>query len=312
MITTVNTANAVKIAYEKTLLENGKMVRVYQQAFDTTSLDGYRNEGSVIQFTRIVADNSGTLAPATALADDGTSGTEDTFTATVINATIEEVGSWLSWTGYFDFTTIDRNLNSTIAQLRSKLDDRLDNWFKAKLVSGTSTSLAIRPNSRANDNAIVAGDIASGLVFRKARTALFNQFATQFFDKTGSFYKGIIPSNVGFDLMGDAEWKNANTYVSVDNILNAELGKLAGIRFIETNNPVVVANSGSVNVYSTFVFGMDLAKASLSKPGLKFSDGAPTAGNEMGRKNYVAASFMGAAAVTNSANCVVVKTASSY
>lgn len=96
---------------------------------------------------------------------------------------------------------------------------------------------------------------------RKARRTLMRNDTMALPD--GSF-AGVIHPDATYDLMGDTTtgaWVDANKYTepNADKLLNGEIGKLYGIRFLETSNGYVrgtgVATSGSV--YVTSVFGTD-------------------------------------------------------
>lgn len=79
----------------------------------------------------------------------------------------------------------------------------------------------------------------------------------------GSFVAVVHP-DVAYDLEGDTTtggWITTNTYVNTDKILNGEIGKLYGVRFLETSNGHTIAGSstyvGSATIYTTSFFGKD-------------------------------------------------------
>jgi N4-gp56 family major capsid protein len=72
------------------------------------------------------------------------------------------------------------------------------------------------------------------------------------------YYRCMINPGVALDLMGDPAmggWLEANKYASPENLLTGEIGRMYGIRFIETT----VGNSipGTPDLYHTVVFGPD-------------------------------------------------------
>jgi N4-gp56 family major capsid protein len=74
-------------------------------------------------------------------------------------------------------------------------------------------------------------------------------------------YRAIIEPGVVFDIEEDdavGGWLSAATYKdSGDGLLTGELGKFAGIRFIESTHAYVATagGAGGIDVYSTFIFG---------------------------------------------------------
>lgn len=55
--------------------------------------------------------------------------------------------------------------------------------------------------------------------------------------------------------MSDTEWKAPHQYVDTANIYGGEIGKIAGVRFVETTEAKIFAAAGasSANVYGTLV-----------------------------------------------------------
>ncbi|NLZ46596.1 MAG: N4-gp56 family major capsid protein, partial [Clostridiales bacterium] len=70
-------------------------------------------------------------------------------------------------------------------------------------------------------------------------------------------YIAIIHPNVSFDLMTSEDWIDVNKYSNAVSIFEGEIGKLGGVRFIESTEAKVFkkAGSGGVDVYSTLVVG---------------------------------------------------------
>jgi N4-gp56 family major capsid protein len=54
--------------------------------------------------------------------------------------------------------------------------------------------------------------------------------------RKNGFYVGIVGPQVAHDLMQDTRWLNVHTYNANTELFNGEIGKLDGIRYVETNN----------------------------------------------------------------------------
>jgi len=52
--------------------------------------------------------------------------------------------------------------------------------------------------------------------------------------KINGYYVGIIHPDVAYDLMGDDDWVNASQYAGSTQIFEGEIGKIHGVRFVET------------------------------------------------------------------------------
>jgi N4-gp56 family major capsid protein len=75
--------------------------------------------------------------------------------------------------------------------------------------------------------------------------------------KINGDYVAIIHPDCAFDLMSDPEWKYPHQYQDTTNLYNGEIGKVAGVRFVETTEAKVFKGAGasSRDVYATMVIG---------------------------------------------------------
>jgi N4-gp56 family major capsid protein len=75
----------------------------------------------------------------------------------------------------------------------------------------------------------------------------------------GTDYGAMVHPYAIYDLMGDSAWQDVAKYASPENMLSGEVGRLYGVRFIETTVGTWVNNTGGVGsnipVYSTLFFG---------------------------------------------------------
>lgn len=85
----------------------------------------------------------------------------------------------------------------------------------------------------------------------------------------GGTYAAVIHPDVSVDFReetGDTSWVVPSAYVQVENIWNGEIGRFAGVRFMESPRAPVFSDAGSsttlTDVYRTIIFGQEaLAKA---------------------------------------------------
>ena len=77
--------------------------------------------------------------------------------------------------------------------------------------------------------------------------------------KINGNYVGIIHPDVSYDLMSDPKCVNVKTYSDPDGIYEGEIGKIEGVRFVETSEAKVFEGAGAsgVDVYSTLILGAD-------------------------------------------------------
>jgi len=75
---------------------------------------------------------------------------------------------------------------------------------------------------------------------------------------TGNEYVAVIHPHAAYDLRKSPDWLEAHKYAAPEEIFNGEIGRLHGVRFIESTIATVIKNSGDTYAtYKTMVFGKD-------------------------------------------------------
>lgn len=111
-------------------------------------------------------------------------------------------------------------------------------------------------NSKTAVSAVATSDTLDGQDIRRAVRTLKINGARVF---TDGYFHGIVPVSAEYDLRADPEWLDAYRYTDAENIRNGEIGRLHGVKFMDTNNEVYALTAGvaSANVYSSFIAGKD-------------------------------------------------------
>lgn len=131
----------------------------------------------------------------------------------------------------------------------------IDEFVGRKIASGTNVMYAGTGNSARTD--LTATDVVTGRTLRRAKQTMVGDDIPKFGDGT---YHAIVHPDVVFDIEDDAEiggWIDADRYSGSTKLMSGELGKYAGIRFVESSNARVFAagaGDGS-DVYSTVLLG---------------------------------------------------------
>jgi N4-gp56 family major capsid protein len=161
-------------------------------------------------------------------------------------------------------------------------------WLIATTVGASTLNLKF-PVGRANRAAITTADKLTALEVRNAVAALKKRNIAPFSD---GFYRAMVDPNVVVDLMADTSvggWIEASKYASPENLLNGELGRLYGVRFIESNTGLWITNTGGVGsavpIYRSvfygpeyFVFGdLQSTRSYMVRPGNDHADPAAQA-----------------------------------
>lgn len=175
-----------------------------------------------------------------------------------ITATVKQYGGFIELSDILLLTAIDNNLVQATKLLASQAGRTLDTITREVLNGGTNVQYAAgQVESRSE---LVGGNADAArnhyLTVDAIRKAVRN-LKVMNTPRIDGGYVAIIHPDCSYDLMSDPEWKYPHQYVDTENIYNGEIGRIAGVRFVETSEAKVFEGKGAdgVNVYSTLVLG---------------------------------------------------------
>lgn len=209
-----------------------------------------KNGGKTIQFRKyapLIADaNARTLK-------EGVTPEGQKLSMSVVEATVAQYGGYVELTDMLMLTAIDNNLVQATRLLASQAGRVLDAITRDELA--TSAGIRQYAGGALNRSAITNKDKLTVAEIRLAVRTLKRANTP----KIDGSYVAIVHTDCAHDIMSDPEWKNPHEYKDTTNIYDGEIGKLYGVRFIETSEGRVETektDDGST-VYQTFVFGAD-------------------------------------------------------
>lgn len=203
--------------------------------------------GKTINFRKFTS-----LNPATTVLTEGTTPTGSNINITQITASPNQYGNFVEVSDVLDMVAIDPVLDEMADVLGEQAAETLDVITRNTLVtSGTNLQFA---NGKTSNATIAAADVLTVTEIRKAIRTLKNGKAKPLAD---GYYIAIVHPNAVYDLQGDSAWVNASQYAGSTQIFNGEIGKLYGVRFVESPNAHTFGGVGasSAQVYSTIVVG---------------------------------------------------------
>ncbi len=152
----------------------------------------------------------------------------------VVEATVAQYGGYVELTDLLLLSAVDNNLCMATKLLGAQAGRTLDTISREVLAGGTNVQYGANAVSARH---LLTGGKASGNHYmtvdciRRAVRFLKSQNA----EKIGGAYVALIHPDVAYDLMNDPQWKTPNQYADATNIFEGEIGKLEGVRFIETS-----------------------------------------------------------------------------
>jgi N4-gp56 family major capsid protein len=188
-----------------------------------------KNSGKTIEFRKYDS-----LPKALMPLTEGVTPAGQKMSMGVIRATIKQYGGYIELSDILELTAIDNNLVQATRLLASQAGRTADTITREVLAGGTNVVYAGGAKDRSelvggdstaeNNKYLTVDDI------RKAVRALKVMNA----QKINGYFAGIIHPDTAYDLMNDKKWVDVKTYSDPDGIYEGEIGKIEGVRFVET------------------------------------------------------------------------------
>lgn len=223
-----------------------------------------KNGGKIIEFRKYSA-----LPKALTALTEGVTPNGQKLSMSVITATVAQYGGFVELSDILLLTAVDNNLMQATRALASQAGRTLDTITREVLNGGTNVQLAEGQVDARED--LIGGSATAGEncymtidAVRKAVRTLKVMNAP----KINGSYMGIVHPDVAHDLMSDPKWVNVKTYSDPEGIYEGEIGKIEGVRFVETSEAKIwkkaatdmsegAATEGARDVYSTLIIGAD-------------------------------------------------------
>lgn len=243
--------------YTKDLLRLAQANCVYVQLGGKQSIP--RNGGKTVEWRQMSAFPKA-LTPLT----EGVTPNGVPVVVAKINRTLQEFGAYSTLTDILDLTSIDPMVVEVTARHAQSMALTLDTIVKNELAKCANVLRAGDAASKGviDDSAtykLTPQLIAKAVTFLKQRNA----------PKIDGSYVAVIHPSVAYDIMTSPDWIDIRKYRNSVNIFNGEIGKLYGVRFIESTEARIASDGASFTdsdgtkkhaVYDCFFLGKDAFK----------------------------------------------------
>ena len=263
----------MKTYYSDYLIDNAEPALVHDRFAQKHNIPA--GNGKSVQFRK--------YDPLPKLTDpiaEGITPTGQTINMGIVNATVAQYGGYVELTDLLLMTAIDNNLCMATKLLGSQAGRTLDTISREVLVGGTNVQYA---EGQVSARSQLVGGKTSGTnhyltvdAIRKAVRFLKNQNA----EKIDGAFVAIIHPDCAYDLMSDPNWKYPHQYAEPSAIFEGEIGKIEGVRFIEsTEAKVFHAEDLAENARS-----LKVSEKATGASTVKFNGGVVAAGELVGRE----------------------------
>lgn len=239
----------MKTYYSDYLIDNAEPYLVHDQFGQKHPIP--KNGGKKIEF-RKYSPLPKALTPLT----EGVTPTGQKLNMGIIDATVAQYGGYIELSDILLMTAIDNNQVQATKLLASQAGRTLDTITREVLNGGTNVqyydgTVQDRTDLEGGDNSakhyLTIDCIRRAVRFLKVMNA----------ERINGDFVGIIHPDVSYDLMNDPRWINVKTYSDPEGIYEGEIGKIEGVRFVETTEAKIFAKGGKDqrDVYSTLILG---------------------------------------------------------
>ena len=242
----------MKTYYEKRLIDQAEPALVHDQFGDKYPIPA--NGGKTIEFRKYDS-----LPKATTPLTEGVTPDGKALNVTTITAEVKQYGDWVPITDTLQLTAIDNNIVQATKIIASQAGRTMDSVVRDILAGGTNVIYASKVadgvETEVKSRAGLDGtcQLTSKLIMKAA-----TQLKAMNADPIGESYVAIIHPYVSYDLRNDPAWIDVHKYAQPDEIYNGEIGKLHGVRFVETSEAKIWKGAGcpaGLAVFATLILG---------------------------------------------------------
>ncbi len=227
--------------------------RVYGRDFQTRSLP--LHNGKRVQFNKMSPFDVSLEPLKEGIVPDG----QSVYTS-ALTATIKPYGKYVTLTDETDWGQIDTFKSEIAERLGDQARDTIDAIDCAALKGGLNVMYGGGKTSR---SAITSADVLTYKLVQKAVRTLEKNKAKRFGD---GFYHAIVGPETKYDLMNDQYFIDISKYQSSGNMERNEIGKMFGVKFYETNTPMLFEKESYLygTVASVALTGIDWTNKKLT------------------------------------------------
>ena len=239
-----------KTFYDRALIEEASPNLIHGQFGQKRPIP--KNGGKRIQFRRY-ASLPKALKPLT----EGVTPEGRKLSATAIEAEVNQYGDFVCLSDVLDLTAIDNNVLEATKAVGRQAGMTLDTITRNVLQSGTNvfycpkvgadgTTTAVADRKNLDKTCTLTVDVVKKVAaMLKAANA----------PKIDGDYVCILHPYVAYDIMSDPRWEEMHKYTTPENMYQGEIGRIAGVRFVETSEAAVYKGTENSCPTGLAVFG---------------------------------------------------------
>ena len=240
-----------KTFYDKALIQEAGPNLIHDQFGQKRPIP--KNGGRKIEF-RKYASLPKALTPLT----EGVTPDGRKLSVTSVEAEVSQYGDYVCLSDVLDLTAIDNNALEATKVIGRQAGLTLDTITRNVLQSGTNVyycppvaedgTVGAQPEDRSQltkDCRLTVGVVKRIAALMKAANA----------PKINGHYICILHPYAAYDLMNDPKWEQMHQYCKPEEMYEGEIGRIAGVRFVETSEAAVYTGAENDCPDGLAVFG---------------------------------------------------------
>ena len=270
MTTSAGIAPSLQTYYNRTLLQSFEPELVHLQFGEVYPMP--QNNGMVMNMRKIVPLEAKTTELAEGNPGDGT-----LLSETQVTVPLKQYGDYSNFSDLFDLANIDCNLTRKVELFANAGARSIDAVARDELATCTNVIYA---GGKTGRSALTSADKLSSVELRKAAKMLKKANAQRF----NGYYVAIVGPETIYDLQDDENFIKVSQYRDSENIYTGEVGRLFGIRLVETSEAKIFEGAGasgadvaSIIVLGKYAYGVTSWKGAKPRVIIKPSGSAGTA-----------------------------------
>ena len=243
----------MKTFYDMTLIDEASAQLVHDQFGQKRPIPA--NGGKTIEFRKF-----SNLAKATTALTEGVTPNGKKLNVTSITATVAQYGDYIVQSDILELTALDNTILEATKILGKQAGLTLDTVTRNVLISGTNVNYCPKVATNGTETEVTsrsALDTTAKLTVKEIQKAVAKLRANNAPTINGD-YVAIVHPYVAYDLMRDPEWIEAHKYAQPDNLYTGEIGKVAGVRFVQSSEAAILFGEScptGLGVFCTLIFG---------------------------------------------------------
>jgi N4-gp56 family major capsid protein len=233
----------MKTYYHDRLIDNAEPSLVHDQFGAKYAIP--KNGGKTIEFRKFSA-----LPKALTALTEGVTPSGGHLDPGYLTATVAQYGDYITISDMLDLSAIDPILLETISLQGPQAGRTLDTITREVITGGSNKLFAPSVASDGTETAVLLrSSVTTSCNFTpKMAAQAANKLKKMNASPIGDSYVAIVHPDTTYELRRSTEWIDSHKYATPENIYNGEVGKLSGIRFVETTEAKIIAPSAMLGI----------------------------------------------------------------